>query len=344
MENTINVGDMRPLYLLAEKGTPATTRFAKALWVSDDKLLRALSKEFLSGKDLHTEIEPYIESKIGWILSTDDTVQDRLWSYESKNDVVGQHYSGRHKAIVNGVDVVTLFWVNGDQRLPLTFRVYDKDTGKNKHDLLREMIEEVLDWWYKPSVVTADSFYATNDNITRCIQKGLSVFMGVKSNRVVREPYKMGKEKATKYQTLAEMSIPWEGKVLHFKWLWMLKVFMFGDRHYVFHSASDTEMTTYETTKAMTREEAILVHRLHWYIEEYHRVLKQLCNFEGMIFRTERRILNHIFYSIKAFCILEITRRKKNLDSWYATISNQTLKYTKHLMNKMSLDWLCLCD
>jgi hypothetical protein len=64
MKNSINPGEIRPLYLLSEKGKPSTTRFSKALGVSDDKLLRSLSQRFLCGLDLYKEIEPYIESKI----------------------------------------------------------------------------------------------------------------------------------------------------------------------------------------------------------------------------------------------------------------------------------------
>jgi hypothetical protein len=93
MKTTINYGEVRPMYLLSEKGKPSTTRFAKALGISDDKLLRSLSQDFFRGDDLHKEIEPYIESKVGGVLSVDDSVQDRLWSYESKSDIIGQHYS-----------------------------------------------------------------------------------------------------------------------------------------------------------------------------------------------------------------------------------------------------------
>jgi hypothetical protein len=86
---------------------------------------------------------------------------------------------------------------------------------------------------------------------------------------------------------------------------------MYEDRYYIYHSSADKTEIEYEVTKELSREEATTIHRKHWYIEEYHRALKQLCNFEGMIFRSAKRISNHIFYSIKAFCILEITRLKQ---------------------------------
>jgi hypothetical protein len=333
---------MRPLYLLSEKAKPSTTRFSKALWVSDDKLLRSLSKEYLSWADLHREILPYITTQAGWVIAVDDSVQDRIRTYETKSDIVGQHYSWNHKCVVNWVDVITIFWVTEKQRVPLNFRVYSKEWGKNKHQLFLEMIDEVLSWWYQPSVITADSYYATNENVANLIQKGLSIFMGVKSNRLVREVESFEKEWGANYQSLCTTSIPWEGKVLHFKWLWLFKTFVYEERYYIYHSSQDQRSIDYVESQKLTREEASIIHRKHWYIEEYHRALKQLCNFEGMIFRSWVRIINHIFYSIKAFCIIEITRLKLGLENWYKITTNDTIQQTKDMMNSLSLSWLYL--
>ncbi|MDR0608473.1 MAG: hypothetical protein LBG52_09390 [Candidatus Peribacteria bacterium] len=139
------------------------------------------------------------------------------------------------------------------------------------------------------------------------------------------------------YSSLCDVNIPYQGKVLHFRGLGMFKTFMYEDKYYIYHNAQDKEMITYKESEKLTREDANRIHRNHWYIEEYHRVLKPLCNFEGMIFRSGIRIVNHIFYSIKAFCILEITRFEKGLKNWYATITNDTIKYTADMMHNLSL-------
>jgi hypothetical protein len=161
--------------------------------------------------------------------------------------------------------------------------------------------------------------------------------MGVKSNRLVREVDAFGEKLGATYQPLCTMSIPGIGKVIHFRGLGIFKTFMYDDKYYIYHSANDNETTQYKESQKLSREEATVIHRKHWYIEEYHRALKQLCNFEGMIFRTEKNIVNHIFYSIKAFCILEITRMKQGLKSRYTSITNDTIKYTKDMMNSLSL-------
>jgi hypothetical protein len=329
-----------PLYLLSEKDTPSCERIWKIMWMSWDTVLRYMWKKLLRGKDLYNAVSVYITEKIWGILAVDDSVQDRLRSYISKAELVGQHYSGNHKSIVNWVDIVTLFWVQWDQKLPINFRILDPLSDQTKHTLLREMLVEVLWRWFKPSLVTADSFYATNDNIARLIQTGIGIFMGVKSNRSTRELDSF--EKKSAYTPIASQSVPWEGKILHFKGLGLLKVFRFEDRHYVYHSGNDATKLDYEATQTLTREEAQSIQRSHWHIEEYHRVLKQLCNLEGMIFRQAIQISNHIFYSIKAYCILEITRAKHKLKSRYHTITNNTIWYTTDLFSKLSLDGLCL--
>jgi hypothetical protein len=148
--------------------------------------------------------------------------------------------------------------------------------------------------------------------------------------------------KKASYWAVTTYSIPSEGKVMHVKWLGLLKVFRFDDRHYVYHSASDETHLDYEYTQQLTMKQAQDLQRSHRCIEEYHRVLKQLCNFEWMIFRQANQIINHIFYSLKAYCILEITRQKHNLQSRYHSTTNDTLSSTKTMFSSLSLDWLCL--
>jgi hypothetical protein len=63
--------------------------------------------------------------------------------------------------------------------------------------------------------MTADSFYATNDTISKLIQKGIGLFMGIKSNRLARELSDF--EKKASYWAVTTYSIPSEGKVMHVK-------------------------------------------------------------------------------------------------------------------------------
>ncbi|WP_420868545.1 transposase [Acinetobacter towneri] len=40
------------------------------------------------------------------------------------------------------------------------------------------------------------------------------------------------------------------------------------------------------------------LHSSHWKIEQYHRVIKQVCHIEKFQVRRSKLILNHIFFSL----------------------------------------------
>jgi hypothetical protein len=74
---------------------------------------------------------------------------------------VGYFYSGLHGKAVKGINLVTLFYADEKGvRVPVNFRAVDKNEGKTKNDLFREMVEEVLVWGLRPLIVTADSWYS----------------------------------------------------------------------------------------------------------------------------------------------------------------------------------------
>ena len=81
----------------------------------------------------------------GGILSVDDTVLDKPCSQAGKTESVGYFWSGLHGRAVKGINLVTLFYADAKGvRVPVNFRVVDKQEGKTKNDLFREMVEEVL--------------------------------------------------------------------------------------------------------------------------------------------------------------------------------------------------------
>jgi hypothetical protein len=39
---------------------------------------------------------------------------------------VQRHWSGKHHAVVEGINLITLLWSEGDRHVPLDYRLYDK--------------------------------------------------------------------------------------------------------------------------------------------------------------------------------------------------------------------------
>jgi hypothetical protein len=87
--------------------------------------------------------------------------KDKPCSQEGKTDLVGYFYSGLHGKALKGINLVTLFYADSQGvRVPVNFRAVDKNEGKTKNDLFREMVEEVLAWGLRPAIVTADSWHS----------------------------------------------------------------------------------------------------------------------------------------------------------------------------------------
>lgn len=49
-----------------------------------------------------------------------------------------RHWSGKHKAVVEGINLLTLLWIDGDRPVPTDFRVYNKrEDALTKNDHFR---------------------------------------------------------------------------------------------------------------------------------------------------------------------------------------------------------------
>ena len=62
----------------------------------------------------------------GGILVLDDSTLNKPFS--KRNDLVYRHWSGKHKEVVSGINLITLLWTNGDRAMPCDYGIFDKDT------------------------------------------------------------------------------------------------------------------------------------------------------------------------------------------------------------------------
>ncbi len=60
----------------------------------------------------------------GGLLIVDDTTLDK--PYSRKMELVHRHWSGKHRRVVNGINLATLLWSKAEALVPTDFRVYDK--------------------------------------------------------------------------------------------------------------------------------------------------------------------------------------------------------------------------
>ena len=62
----------------------------------------------------------------------------------------------------------------------------------------------------------------------------------------------------------------------------------------------------------------IKLHDQHWQIEQYHRVIKQVCHIEHFQVRSQIAIRNHIFASICSYVRLQYLRVTDFIDNCYS--------------------------
>lgn len=152
--------------------------------MSHDSIKRFLDRARFEPKDLFDEAKDKIEL-IGGILSVDDSVLDQPYSDVTKTAFLDFFWSGKHKRVVKGLNLITLFYpdIKGIC-VPINYRICDKLSGKTKNDYLRERLSEVLSWGILPAWVTGDSWYSGLDNLKFIRKANLNFMFGVENNRL----------------------------------------------------------------------------------------------------------------------------------------------------------------
>jgi hypothetical protein len=92
--------------------------------LAHDAINRLLTRLEPTSEDLWTEAKSWVSLTQG-ILVIDDTTLDK-W-YAAKMDLVTRHWSGKHGRVVQGLNLTTLLWSDGDKHIPLDYRLYEKN-------------------------------------------------------------------------------------------------------------------------------------------------------------------------------------------------------------------------
>src|SRR4030081_1413384 len=99
------------------------------------RLLRRLEPD---PETLWAEARPLVHRK-GGVLVLDDSTLDK--PYATKIDLVTRHWSGKHHAVVRGINLTTLLWTDGDRQIPCDYRLYEKAKDQlSKNDHFRAML------------------------------------------------------------------------------------------------------------------------------------------------------------------------------------------------------------
>jgi putative transposase len=129
---------------------------------ADDAFTRLLHRLEPDPDTLWQESAPLVARGCG-ILVLDDSTLDK--PYAAKIDLVTRHWSGKHHAVVRGINLITVLWTEGESLIPCDDRLDDKVTdGLSKNDHFRALLTTARARGFTPECVAFDSWYGSLDN------------------------------------------------------------------------------------------------------------------------------------------------------------------------------------
>lgn len=254
-----------------------------------DAFTRLLTRLEPNSETLWQEVEPYIAKDTG-VLVIDDSTLDK--PYATKMDLVTRHWSGKHHAVVKGINLVTLLWTNGDAFLPTDYRIFDKQNDElSKHNHFQNMLKIAKERGFQPTAVTFDCWYSSLENLKFIRGLDWTWVTQLRENRQVN-PDRTGN------RAIKDVVLTSAGKVVHLKAYGLIKVFRI---------VATNGDTTYWATNDLSMSDIKLqqIAEQRWMIEIYHRNLKQTCGVEHCQSRLAIAQRNHIGLAIRAFIRLE---------------------------------------
>jgi putative transposase len=266
--------------------------------VAHDAYTRLLQRLPPDSEALWAEVRGCIELLRG-LLVIDDTTLDK--PYASQMALVSRHWSGKHHEVVQGINLISLVWSDGDTCLPCDYRLYNKaQDGFSKNDHFRSMLEQAKTRGFQPSLVAFDSWYSSLENLKLIRDFGWDWLTRLKSNRQVS--LQAGEQRA-----VSELTIPDSGLQVHLRGYGMVKVFRTVDPH------GNADYWATNRLDLSEPQRQVLANRA-WLVEVYHRALKQFTGIESGQFRLERSQRNHIGLALRAYLRLEYHR-------WHSRLS-----------------------
>jgi hypothetical protein len=266
-----------------------------------DAFTRLLTRLEPSAATLWQEAQSQVERSKG-VLIVDDSTLDK--PYAQQIELVGRHWSGKHHQVVQGINLVTLLWTDGERHIPCDYRLAAKgQDGLTKNDHFRHMLQTAQQRGFTPECVLFDSWYSSLANLKLVRDLEWRWLTQLKSNRLVNPG-------GTGLRGLSDADLSAAGTILHLKGYGLVKIFKLV--------TPDGDIEYWATNDLAMNE----LQRLHftefiWTIEAYHRAIKQCCGIEKAQVRSAVAQRNHISLALRAFLRLERVAFVSG-SSWYA--------------------------
>lgn len=253
-----------------------------------DAFSRLLTRLEPNPEELWREARTQVRLAAG-ILVLDDSTLDK--PYATSIELVTRHWSGKHHAVVRGINLVTLLWTDGDRHIPCDYRVYDKTDGATKNDHFAAMIRTAQQRGFSPQCVAFDGWYSSLENLKLIRSVGWTWLTRLKSNRLVNKDRQGSR-------ALKETAIAPTGTEVWLPGFGLVRVFgIVAPDGSIDHWATN-DLGQSDLTRLQFAE-------FSWAIEHYHRGIKQCTGIERCQSRTAKAQRNHLGWALRAFLRFE---------------------------------------
>lgn len=293
-------------FLVATPRAYSCTEAARVQPVQDkppahDAFTRLLHRLETDSRGLWEEAQGQVRFDRG-LLVLDDSTLDKL--YGPHIGLVTRHWSGKHRQVVQGINLLSLLWTDGERHIPCDYRLYDKANDHlSKNDHFQALLKGAQARGFHPYCVAFDSWYASLSNLKLIQRYGWTWLTQLKPNRLV-SPERQGK------RPLAACDLAESGTSVHLQGYGLIRVFLIvapnGDKEY--WATNDLQMSDLDRLRYSDWA---------WLIEHYHRGIKQFCGIERCQARSAHAQRTHIGLALRAFLRLEAQAFKSGF-SWFA--------------------------
>ncbi len=235
------------------------------------------------------------------VLVFDDAVLDKPFARHM--GLVGRFRSGRHGRVVQGINLVTAVWTDGDGLWPRGYRLVDESAGDGtKNDHLRGMLATAAARGWRPRCVCSDAWYPGPDDLKAVRGRGWVFLAQVRSNRRVN-PDRAGN------RAIEACDIAATGTVVHLEGYGLVQAFRIVATNGDTGHGVTSDLGMDDLGRVAGAERA-------WAVEEYHRGLKPYTEVDRCQARLARSQASHAGLAVRAFVRLEYHRYTTGV-SWF---------------------------
>lgn len=280
-------------YLLSSQTHYTLTHYAEHVeQLSHDMINRYLRCDKLTPCLVWEQVKGAIKPSSKGYLVFDDSVLDK--DYSRQIEAVRWQYSGNAHQVIRGIGLVNCIYINPEtqQFWLIDYRIFDPERdGKGKIDPVQDMLAQVVHPKGLPfTTVLMDTWYATNKLMLFISDLGKLFYCPLKRNRLARAA---GSDE--RYQNITELT--WtdeelkQGKAIRLQGMPATLAMK------LFRVSTSTRRTDYVVTNDPSQhcpDDTQQVCVIRWYVEQFHREVKQLTGIERCECRKQRIQRNHI--------------------------------------------------